>query len=75
MWPPTQTFQGVCHAFLRDEPLRTSAWEATVSLKRMEARDLSKQEIDLIHCQSNDSRPTYREQYTINDTFANRRKL
>ena len=34
----------------------------------------AKQEIDLIHCQSNDSRPTYREQYTINDT-ANRRKL
>ena len=42
---------------------------------RMEAHDLAKQEIDLIHCQSNDSRPTYREQYTINDTFANRRKL
>ena len=32
----------------------------------------AKQEIELIHCQSNDSRPTYREQYTINDTFANR---
>lgn len=42
---------------------------------RMEAHDLAKQKIDLIHCQSNDSWPTYREQYTINDTFANRRKL
>ena len=42
---------------------------------RMEAHDLAKQEIELIHCQWNDSRPTYREQYTINDTFANRRKL
>ena len=42
---------------------------------RMEAHDLAKQEIGLIHCQTNDSRPTCREQYTINDTFANRRKL
>ena len=32
---------------------------------RMEAHDLAKLEIDLIHCQSNDSRPMYREQYTI----------
>ena len=32
---------------------------------RMEAHDLAKLEIDLIHCQSNDSRSMYREQYTI----------
>ena len=28
--PPTQTFVGVRHAFLPDEPLRTSAWEARI---------------------------------------------